>query len=45
MRCSESEYAQSHATKKPGGRESSQAGREVFFIATLSLVLPGAARE
>jgi len=31
--------------KNPGGKESSQAGREVFFIATLSLVLPGAARQ
>jgi hypothetical protein len=31
--------------QKSGGRELSKAGREVFFIATLSLVLPGAARE
>jgi hypothetical protein len=33
------------AIKKPGGRKLLQAGREVFFIATLLLVLPGAVRE
>jgi hypothetical protein len=45
MICSVMEYAQSDAIKKPGGKDSSQAGREVFFIATLSLVFPGAARQ
>jgi hypothetical protein len=36
---------QSVALKNPGGQESRQAGREVFFIAMQSLVLPGAARQ
>jgi hypothetical protein len=40
MRCSVMEYVQSVAMKKPGGNDSSQAGRQVFFIATQSLVFP-----
>ena len=45
MLCSVMEYAQSVVMKKPVGNDSSQAGRQVFFIATQSLVFPGAARQ
>jgi hypothetical protein len=32
------EYAQAVVMKKPGGNDSSQAGRQVLFIAAQSLV-------